>query len=414
MAQQQRQYAAIPEPTTDVAALLKTVAALKQNVEVLCGMRKAGAGIADQLTDLRSSTGRINARFTAYVQVSTGNNIALARRTTTLEADMYGQTGRITLLEEARVTAEDALAQRASTLETDMYGATGRVSVIEKSFSDANGALAERAAELEADMYQNSGRVSSVERASVGRDNALGEQIGEVSASVGAGFANGRIAFRASAGPAGYTASYDLTLTAEATGGSEALAGMSVLAKALPNGGSEGSIAFTANTFMLFDPQFGPIPVFRYANGLFTFNVPVEVRTGDIARRAITIPYFNRNGAGNGGGTATILITITDTDTLVDITADFDGQPLTSFPFQAADQKITLARVRTDGAHYATVQQKNIPFFISGNNENRAVSFLYVGMSAQDMPPEPGDYYYQVTTSHGYGPMTLKILAAKR
>lgn len=120
MAVLEKKYPAIPEPTQDVAALLKTVAALKQAVMILTGQANPNTkGIDEQYTDLRSTTGNVNARFTQYVEVSSAQNRALVQRTTTLESEVDQNTAKITEVERTTSDAISAVATRVTTLEAN-------------------------------------------------------------------------------------------------------------------------------------------------------------------------------------------------------------------------------------------------------------------------------------------------------
>ena len=137
----EKQFPSIPMPTQDPAALLKTVAALKEAVELLTGQRTAKSeSLIDAVRDLRSSREGFNARFTEYVEVSTSNDRALARRTTTLEAQTAQSAARIEEVDTARADADQALASDIQQLQTT-YGnftAGGRVALT--TVANASGA----------------------------------------------------------------------------------------------------------------------------------------------------------------------------------------------------------------------------------------------------------------------------------
>jgi hypothetical protein len=132
-----------------------------------------------------------------------------------------------------------------------------------------------------------SAAVSTETNARVSADAALAEQITTVSATANSAngkanqaTASGQIYFAAKAAPGGAVAAYGLYLSA-----GNAFAGMEILA----DSGGGASIAFSATDFKLTDSGTAQ-NVFNYTGGVFTFNVPVQVQTIDIAQEAVTKP----------------------------------------------------------------------------------------------------------------------------
>lgn len=258
MAVLDKQFRSIPEPTQDTAALLKTVAALKEVVEVLTGQRNPNVkGIGDQLNDLRSMSATTNARFTDYIEVSASADEALAQRTTTLEATVndpdtgvVANAAKITEVDTARVNGDSALAQRASTLEATVNDPTTGVA-------------------------RNSARITEVDQARVDGNTALANSINTVAVSAAEGTAYGQTEMRASAGIGGVSASWQILLKTTATGtGQEQATGLYFT---LQDG--IGRTTFVADRFTFYDYNSGVIRTILDYNGVngWTFNANVAI-----------------------------------------------------------------------------------------------------------------------------------------
>jgi hypothetical protein len=91
--------------------------------------------------------------------------------------------------------------------------------------------------------------------------------------------ASGAVYLAATAGPTGSSAAYGWFITA----GSVSV-GMKAVVDSVTG---LGSISFSANSFSLEDSGTAT-NVFTYSGGIFTFNVPVSIRTGDIAASAVS------------------------------------------------------------------------------------------------------------------------------
>lgn len=144
-----------------------------------------------------------------------------------------------------------------------------------------------------------SARVTDESIARVEGDEALAVRITNVEATAGSGFASGSLEFSASAAPTGYTAKYDLQLTA-----GDAKTGFSVLA----DSGGASAIMLSASQFLLTDPSYsggGLGNVFYYSSGYFRFGVPVIFSTPEIETNAVSVPTSYNNSAevatSNGG-----------------------------------------------------------------------------------------------------------------
>lgn len=276
MAVQNLQVPSIPEPRAEVEALLKTVQALKENIEILTGNRsKNTEGIANKLIDLESQTGSARARFTSFVTVQTTANYAMIDKTDIMQVEIDQNRAKITQVDIASVSRDEALASRITTLNADFQSAQG----------DVNAMIQQEAT------------------ARANADGALAQLIDNISASGPDGEASGSIVFRATTGLAGIQSSWQLTLTAKATGGPEYSAGLFVGVDAATG---LGVTVFTTDQFRFYSGSTGKT-VFGYDGTWFTFNgnvringqliVDGSVATAAMAPRSITnVQYAESQG----------------------------------------------------------------------------------------------------------------------
>lgn len=152
-------------------------------------------------------------------------------------------------------------------------------SIIEESTirETEDGILASRITTVEATSSANSAAITSEASARVSGDSALASQITTVEAKANSATASGQIYFAAKAGPSGSVAAYGMYLTA-----GSAYAGLEALA--LSGGGS--AIGFTANQFRFVDSGTAQ-QVLSYSSGVFTFEVPIQIRTGTSGARMV-------------------------------------------------------------------------------------------------------------------------------
>jgi len=132
---------------------------------------------------------------------------------------------------------------------------------------------------------------------------SLDTRIETVESTSGDAFASGEIYFAAKATPAGATAAYGLFLTA-----GDAFAGFEVLA--LSVGGS--AINMTADKLMFSDSGTATA-VFDYGvstPGVFTFNVPVEIRNSDIGVAQVSNSVVATGSVGAGSDLTTAALTV--------------------------------------------------------------------------------------------------------
>lgn len=108
-------------------------------------------------------------------------------------------------------------------------------------------------------------------------DGILAAQITTVEAKANSATASGQIYFAAKAGPSGSVAAYGMYLTAGSS-----YAGLEALA--LSGGGS--AIGFTANQFRFVDSGTAQ-QVLSYSSGVFTFEVPIQIRSGASGTRLV-------------------------------------------------------------------------------------------------------------------------------
>jgi hypothetical protein len=103
-------YPAIPEPTTDVNALLNTVRQLKEAVELMTGQRGEEHSFATQTKTLQRQFGSSTAKFTQELKVQGGNTTALAAQITSVEAVANGISANGEIKFEAKSTPGGATA----------------------------------------------------------------------------------------------------------------------------------------------------------------------------------------------------------------------------------------------------------------------------------------------------------------
>src|SRR5215207_2895450 len=206
-----------------------------------------------------------------------------------------------------------SLDSRISTVESEYIAAdvTLAASVTSEQIArvNADGALAANILTVQANYIAAdaviSASVTSEQVARVAADGALAADITLLEASYNDISASGQIYFAAKAGPTGSSAAYGLYLTA-----GSAFAGFEILA--LSAGGS--AINMTADKLMFSDSGTATA-VFDYGvstPGVFTFNVPVEVRNGDLAANSVSNTVISTGNVASGAYLVTPPLTIRD------------------------------------------------------------------------------------------------------
>ena len=367
----EKQFPSIPMPTQDPAALLKTVAALKEAVELLTGQRTAKSeSLIDAVRDLRSSREGFNARFTEYVEVSTSNDRALARRTTTLEAQTAQSAARIEEVDTARADADQALAQQYTALSAEIDGVDARVTTEVTARANA--------------------------------DQALASDIQQLQTTYGNFTAGGRVAFTTVANASGATSTYEITVKAS-DGDTPRLTGLRLEAKT----DGTAAITFTASQFRLYDPAGGSgLPVFNYSAGLFTFNVPVRL-FGQQLEDYATFQVASAIGTSASDNLRQAGLIVRSAASIVEVDADFAGAPTQPFLVGSTPGRLTVSRA-PDGGAFTPIVERFIPYAVTGSPPNQGVYYSYVRAVVHDQPG-PGVWIYRVETNLGIGPVAVVL-----
>lgn len=125
-------YPTVPEPSRDPASLQEAIVRLKEGYEMLTGQRGANEySIVEGLTIIQKRAANSTARMYELNRLVTEANLALAERTTLIEAEILAARAgevnllaRITQVDTARVTGDAALAISISTVEAKANSAT--------------------------------------------------------------------------------------------------------------------------------------------------------------------------------------------------------------------------------------------------------------------------------------------------
>lgn len=144
----------------------------------------------------------------------------------------------------------------------------------------------------------------------VDEQGALAQEITDLTAEFGDFSANGSIQFKAMAGPTGAIAAYGIFLTA-----GDVYTGMQLVAYS----GGLSAVVFDANYFQLNNSGTGQ-NVFSFDGSIFTFNVPVRVRTGDILDGAVSSTV-----AATGNPSASVTVNDVTAGARVRIMAIYEG-----------------------------------------------------------------------------------------
>lgn len=242
---------------------------------------------------------------------------------------------------------------------------------------------------------------------------ATAKIIDKVSATANGITAGGKLKFIATAGPEGYYASYKLVLTA-----GNAMSGFEVLAKRNPDGSNESVINFTAEKFQLFDPTLnngqakGPTQVFSYFQGIFRFNVPVEVLGEQIQIAGCSNSVLVTNDAANA---PQLEAQITTRDhAQIDIYAQFDGQPDKGYDIAAGGKLLSLERTNPDGS-VTLLRNTRVQFFTVRTDDGAQIYFSLTHLMYRDMPTA-GKNVYRVKMINGetQGPLILNVVERHR
>lgn len=244
------------------------------------------------------------------------------------------------------------------------------------------------------------GRSSTIETNYQTADAALQSQVTTVTATANGATASGQVYLAALSAPTGYSAVYGWKLTA----GNQFL-GMQATLDSTGNAG----IAFYASQFALIDPSYNggaPQTVFSYAGGVFTFNVPVEVRTGDIGANQIT-----QSATGTGISTSSASITTTGGTVVVQVTVE--GTPsspnTTSLHGSVSVTRSTLGTLKTIPLN--VVQDTHYSFKADGTNNGSTILYamLSTPMTVIDTP-SAGLHTYAVSISQTTGVADCSII----
>lgn len=242
---------------------------------------------------------------------------------------------------------------------------------------------------------------------------ATSKIIDEVRATANGITAGGKLKFIATAGPEGYYASYKLVLSAgNVQSGFEVLAGLD------PDGNRTSVINFTAEKFQLFDPTLnngnpkGPTQVFSYFQGVFRFNVPVEVLGEQIQIAGCSNSVLVINDEANA---AQLEAQITTRDNAqIDIYGQFDGQPDVPFPTAAGSKLLSLERTNPDGS-VTVLRNTRVQFYVVRSDTSQNIYFSHTLLMYRDMPP-PGKNIYRLKMINGVpqGPLILNVVERHR
>jgi len=237
--------------------------------------------------------------------------------------------------------------------------------------------------------------------------------IDEVQAKANGITAGGKLKFIATAGPDGYYASYKLVLTA-----GNAMSGFEVLAKRNPDGSSTSVINFTAEKFQLFDPTLnngqakGPTQVFSYFQGVFRFNVPVEVLGDQLEVAGVTNSVLVTDDRDNPLQLEAQITTRKFAQ--MDIYAQFDGQPDKGYPIAAGGKLLSLERTNPDGT-ITVLRNTRVQFYVDRAAATPQLYFSHTHIMYRDTPT-PGVNVYRLKMINGetQGPLILNVVERHR
>lgn len=260
------------------------------------------------------------------------------------------------------------------------------------------------------------------------KNYAMSQRIEEVNAAIDDGWANGKIIFKAQAAPGAFKAKYSLMLTASADGadqGPEVETGFSILAEDV-GGVRTSSIGFTASQFMLHDPtDNNPKPVFKYLDNVFRFNVPVEVRSGNLAFNSATLL---QNAVGLVPTSAFVQTTAIDH---IDgasywVFAQFDGRPDAQYNTSAAmtdTPRLRIFAFNPDTADLVQLRENPISYSVQAlSGGGFTYRFLYTGVTLTHTPPNSWArirFRVYVVDAQAFSgtitiPLTITAMASKR
>lgn len=292
----------------------------------------------------------------------------------------------------AQIKANTDLQTQINTVNGRFGTFTGQVSDIAAVVADGSGALI-------------AGRLTAVK---VTADDAQTKGNGAT--------ASGAVYLVAKAAPAGYSAQYGWQITAGTK-----VVGMDAY---VDNAGN-ASIAFTASKFSLTDPGFnGGLPgnVLSYAAGVFTFGVPVSIRTGDIAASAVS-QIVTGTSAGTSctasittnGGKVVVIANYDGQSTLTAATGTNINQPIPSFGTMTLKRDITTLKTATNNTDFF-YQYSNI--VAPGAGGACAFNSTLYSRQIQTLityvdTPAAGTYTYGVDDDKAGG-LTLVLMELKR
>lgn len=247
-----------------------------------------------------------------------------------------------------------------------------------------------------------SAAVTTETQARISADGALALRIDSVEAYVGDATAEGQIYFAAKAGPAGSIAAYGLYLTANNTfTGFEAVAasdGTSYIAL------KAGSVEIEASEFKLTDAGTAQ-NVFNYMGEVFTFNVPVQIRTGDILDGAVSTVW---QGLDSSSHTAFVDATLR-AGSRVAIVATTKGSNGNAVAWTSVTQDMVI---EIEGS---VVARTGLNFFRDINGSNQQTFLLSTTLQHRYTVPSSGGYRFRVRAEHGlpYGAAILVLELAR-
>jgi hypothetical protein len=205
--------------------------ALRQELDEISGAAVKVATTQNQLkVEFRNGQTKTRASVLQEAGVRASADDALAFLITQLEAEFENETSdiyaAITTEQNARVDADNALAADITTLEaaidtldTDL---SAEIANVQSAYIAADQAIVldytGRFVTVSDDIDTVSAAVSDEATARANADSALASDISEVAASFNDVSASGMVSFKATASPAGVTATYQVTLRAVASG----------------------------------------------------------------------------------------------------------------------------------------------------------------------------------------------------
>lgn len=223
--------------------------------------------------------------------------------------------------------------------------------------------------------------VTNEMNAIVNEQGAMAEDITNLKADFNGLSANGSVEFRVMSTPAGAAAAYGIYLTAGSS-----FTGLQMIAYS--GGGS--AIAFNANQFMLNDSGTAQ-NVFNYSSGVFTFNVPVRIRTGDIIDGAVSTTVAN-----SGNPTAEVTVTDVTDGARVRVMGIYEGDTVP----KGGVSTLYVVRIWHNGSVVKTVPMSTAAV---GSGSSSVVSYLNTTVAyVATLPAGTHSFSVDCTPSAGF------------